>query len=285
MTMSREKKINRAIWLMEQYPEVFASSWKDFFNYCPKGDFSYNDDEGGDWIPVNEDRENWSKYRHAVYLSRENGVEMIDFCSIDCDGDSDPFGCYEGEPKTEIDIYQFSLDSLTFNCYYALLHIAAYNEWCYRHAEDPLGNYYLSRVDKPVRFMVEYKEDEEGFHATRSMMKGGQVADGLFGLPEDLRYMFDNEVPKSSKEYYIAYKAVLEGGSCDLSCGGPNKITLIAKGNGKGIIFAEGTIAKELAEKKQRIEIRKIANRNLTKDVNEYYRFVVDELKKAGIKI
>ena len=283
MTMSREKKITKAIWLMEQHPEDFAGKWEDFFSYCPEGDFSFEDETGGDQVPSCGDGENWKSYSFAVDISRKDGIETIKFREYDGD-DWDTTSSYDKGPGEKVD-QSFAFDALTFNCYYSLLHMAKYNEWCYRNREDPLGNYYLSRVDKPVKLMVEYKEDEEGLHATRSRMSGGKFADGLFGLPENLRYMFENEIPRSDGNYFDLYKKVLEGESCDLSCGGPGKMMLTANGNGKDVIFVGGTMARELTEKKQCIEIRRIANRDLTQDVDTYYMFVVNELKKAGIKI
>ena len=128
-----QRKATDAIRFMERNFRVFSTSWASFFQDAPEGDFSWEQDEAGDWV-LSEDEDRWRKDAYAINISRKNGVEEIKFITVDEDGNWDTEGAYEAEDE------YFLRETVYHHCLYGLLKNSLYSIYVAQTGEDPLEN-------------------------------------------------------------------------------------------------------------------------------------------------
>ena len=130
--------VNQALRAIERNPRPFACSWEALFRGTPEGDFDWTDAEAGDWVCYeDEDCEGgWRKDAYCVNLKRVNGVETVEFTSVDCDGNWDLLAEFSNE---DADSEELAFELATVSCHYQLLRNALYSLHVVETGEDPLG--------------------------------------------------------------------------------------------------------------------------------------------------
>lgn len=139
------KQAEDAVSFIESNPHLFACSWRDLFSHAPKGAFSWDQDEAGDWVP-SEDcdlDDGWTKTAYGMNLSRrDDGTEVVEFWEVDADGNSETRCEFERKPKGRLDKFDlrdFQFEAATSNhCYYTLLKQALYSIYVAETGLDPL---------------------------------------------------------------------------------------------------------------------------------------------------
>jgi hypothetical protein len=138
-----QRDAEEAIRFIERNPKLFSCSWKELFEHAPKGEFDWTQEEAGDWIPSDGEGDgNWEKYAYATNLARRaDGTEVVEFTSVDSDGNWDTSALIERKPKSRLKEYEQSelaFEQATTHCYYNLLKQALYSIYVARTGEDPL---------------------------------------------------------------------------------------------------------------------------------------------------
>ena len=139
------KQAEEAISFIETNPHLFACSWADLFSHAPKGAFSWDQDEAGDWVPSGDCDldDGWTKTAYGMNLSRrDDGTEVVEFWEVDADGNSETRCEFERKPKGRLDKFDlrdFQFEAATSNhCYYTLLKQALYSIHVAKTGLDPL---------------------------------------------------------------------------------------------------------------------------------------------------
>jgi hypothetical protein len=138
-----EQEIEKAISFIERNPKLFAATLKDLFKDAPKGLFKWDAEEAGDWIPSQDDG-NWRKDAYSMNMGRNrDGIEWVEFYSVDSDGGWDCTSHYEfkkGKPIDGQTLDAFAYDMAMEHCYYNLLKMRLYSIHVVRTGEDPLAD-------------------------------------------------------------------------------------------------------------------------------------------------
>lgn len=191
-----ESIIQLALESMTDNIKLFTPTWEDYFKFAPKGDFVWESDEGGDWIPFGGTyRDSWVKQSYYVDLSRKNGIETVKFGYIDTDGEDHCTGSYT---KDEYLKYPnaFRFDALPHNCFYVLLHMRLYEVYCAKTGLDPLDNVYKEHS----------KERKETWTVTFNdyigNTEGLRVTDFMYGN----KHFAPNEIPDYVKNFFSVKK-------------------------------------------------------------------------------
>jgi hypothetical protein len=135
-------EVEEAIRFIETNPRHFATSWSDLFSHTPTGDFDWSQEEAGDWIP-SQDEETWTQNAYAINLSRKDKVEVVEFTSVDCDGNWDCDSRIERRQKERLskqDRDELEHETAYQHCYYSMLKQQLYNISVAETGEDPLEN-------------------------------------------------------------------------------------------------------------------------------------------------
>jgi hypothetical protein len=133
--------VEDALSFIERNPEFFACTWADLFKDTPEGDFTWDQDEAGDWIPWQDG--GWTQSAYGMNLSRKGNKETVEFTSVDTDGNWDTGGCYvktKGKALSTAERECIEFELARQHCYYNLLQIYRYNLYVVETGEDPLEN-------------------------------------------------------------------------------------------------------------------------------------------------
>lgn len=196
LTMKRldglENMIELALEEITSHTQLFTPTWEDFFATAPKGDFEWNSDEGGDWVPYGkmDDEESWVKQSYYVDLSRKDGVETIKFGYIDVEGEDHCTGEYTKDEYVKFP-EAFRSDAITGNCLYVLLRMRLYEVYCVKTGLDPLDNVFQEYTKERKETWVVTFNDYIG------NTKGLRVTDFMHGN----KHFAPNEVPEHIRAY------------------------------------------------------------------------------------
>lgn len=179
--------------------KLFTPSWEDYFSSAPKGDFSWESTEGGDWVPYgkmdDETEESWCKHSYYVDLSRKDGVETVKFGYLDVEGDDHCTGEYTKEDAEKYSA-TFHYDALSNNCLYVLLRMRLYEIYCARTGLDPLDNVFMDYTKERKETWVVTFNDYIG------NTKGLRVTDFQHGN----KHFAPNEVPEYIRNFFSVVK-------------------------------------------------------------------------------
>jgi hypothetical protein len=129
-----------ALDFMLRNAKKFSCTWAALFKEAPKGDFSWESEEAGDWVPYGSD-DLWGKSAYAINLSRKDGEEIVEFVSVDTDGNwsqTGEFSRRKGEKLSREVIREFNLEMVEQHCYFTLLKQSLYSLYVVETGLDPL---------------------------------------------------------------------------------------------------------------------------------------------------
>ena len=111
------------------------------FKNAPKGEFTWEQDEAGDWDAFHDDRSEghgWEKTASAMNMGRrEDGTEWIEISTVDQDGNWDfDYEFTREDAENNPDFACWLCDACYHDDFFRGW--AEYWLWCAEHGEDPL---------------------------------------------------------------------------------------------------------------------------------------------------